>query len=126
MRILGHGIDICEVARIGEMIAQHGDRFLERCFTERERMYAGQSRRRDEHLAARFAAKEAALKALGTGWQNGIAWTDVEVVLLPSGQPTLNITGRAAELAAQLGIKEWSISMSHTSTLATASVIATG
>ncbi len=67
MRILGHGIDICEVARIGEMIAQHGDRFLERCFTERERMYAGQSRRRDEHLAARFAAKEAALKAFMAG-----------------------------------------------------------
>ncbi len=126
MRIIGHGIDICEVARIGQMIADHGDRFLERCFTERERTYSGQSRRTDEHLAARFAAKEAVLKALGTGWQNGIGWTDVEVVLLPSGQPTLSITGRAAEIAKDLGISAWSLSMSHTETHAIASAIATG
>jgi holo-[acyl-carrier protein] synthase len=126
MRIIGHGIDICEVARIGQLIAEHGDRFLERCFTERERSYAALSRRRDEHLAARFAAKESVLKALGTGWQNGIGWTDVEVVLLPSGQPTVSLSGRAAELAAELHITDWALSLSHTESHAIASAIATG
>jgi holo-[acyl-carrier protein] synthase len=126
MRPLAHGIDLTEVARIGRMVAEHGDSFLSRCFTEPERAYAGDRKRRDEHLAARFAAKEAVLKALGTGWSNGIAWTDVEVVLLPSGQPTVHLSGRAAEVAAGRGITAWLLSLSHTETHAVASVIGTG
>jgi holo-[acyl-carrier protein] synthase len=126
MRTLVHGIDLTEVARIGRLVADHGESFLLRCFTERERAYAGDRKRRDEHLAARFAAKEAVLKALGTGWSNGIGWTDVEIVLLPSGQPTVQLSGRAADIAREQGIAAWLISMSHTETHAIASAIGTG
>lgn len=125
MRIVGHGIDIVEVARVAEMCREHGQRFLDRCFTVAEQAYASDRKRRDEHLAGRFAAKEAILKALGTGWRDGIAWTDVEVVLMPSGQPTAVLRGRAAEIAAGLGAAEWSVSISHTETHAVASAIAT-
>jgi len=123
MQVLVHGIDLVEVARIGRMVSEHGESFLTRCFTQRELSYAGERKRRDEHLAARFAAKEAVLKALGTGWSNGIAWTDVEVVLLPSGQPTVNLAGRAGEIAMSQGIGRWLISLSHTETFAVASAI---
>jgi holo-[acyl-carrier protein] synthase len=126
MRIVGHGIDIIEVERIAHSIRDHGDRFLERVFTANELLYAGKAKRRDEHLAARFAAKEAVMKALGTGWGNGVAWTQVEVVLLPSGQPTLALSGRAAQIARDLGITDWSLSLTHTKTTAAASAIATG
>ena len=126
MNLVGHGIDIIEVSRISAMRDEHADRFLERCFTPGERAYAESSRRRDEHLAARFAAKEAVLKAIGTGWRDGIAWTDVEVVVLPSGQPTLRLHGKAAEVAEQLGIRKWSVSLSHTENYAVASAIAAG
>jgi phosphopantetheine--protein transferase-like protein len=78
MRILGHGIDLVEIARIQRMLADHGERFLERCFTPAEREYAEPARRREEHLAARFAAKEAVLKAMGTGLDDGLAWTEIE------------------------------------------------
>jgi holo-[acyl-carrier protein] synthase len=124
MRIIGHGIDITEVARIGRMLDEYGDRFLERCFTQDERAYAVARKRRDEHLAGRIAAKEAVLKALGTGWDQGIAWTDVEVVLLPTGQPTVRLAGRALDAARELGIADWSLSISHTETHAVASAIA--
>lgn len=126
MRPLTHGIDLVEVSRIAEMLDRHGHRFLERVFTEGERAYAETSKRRAEHLAARFAAKEATLKALGTGWRNGIAWTDVEVVSLPSGQPELRVHGRALELARELGVERWLVSLSHTGTQAMASVIGCG
>lgn len=126
MRIIGHGIDIVEIDRVMRMLDQHGDRFLERCFTEGERGFTAGRRRRDEHLAARFAAKEAALKALGTGWRSGIAWTDVEVVSLPSGQPTLRLHGQAQRTAEEMGITDWSLTLSHTATYAVASAIATG
>lgn len=125
--ICGHGIDIVENRRIAAMLETHGDRFTERVFTVTERSYAelGQ-RRRVERYAVRFAAKEAVLKALGTGWAEGIAWTDVEVLRLPSGEPKLLLSGRAAEIAADLGIREWSISMSHTEHYSVASAIAFG
>jgi holo-[acyl-carrier protein] synthase len=112
------------VARIARAVGAHGDRFLERCFTAAERAYAADRKRRDEHLAGRFAAKEAVLKALGTGWVNGIAWTDVEVVLLPTGQPTVALRGRAAEVATSLGASRWFLSISHTQSHAMASAIA--
>ena len=125
MSIVGHGVDLVEIARIGEMVRRHGDNFLDRCFTVAERAYAeSSSKRRDEHLAARFAAKEAVLKALGTGWRNGIAWTDVEVVRQATGQPTVRLSGEAARVARELGITAWFISLSHTHAHAMASAIA--
>ena len=98
-----------------------------RVFTADEKAYAEKSRKRSaEHLAVRFAAKEAVLKALGTGWRNGIAWTDIEVVRAASGQPSLQLTGRALEIATEKGITEWHLSLSHTATLAQASVLGLG
>ena len=126
MRILGHGIDLVEVSRIAAMLERHPERFIERVFTAGEAERGQGHKRQAEHLAARFAAKEATLKALGTGWANGVAWTEVEVVRLPSGQPTLKLTGRAAELAQQQGVREWRISITHTDAHAMASVIAIG
>lgn len=126
MRIIGHGIDLVEVSRIAAMLDRHGERFLQRVFTSAEAAHGETSRRRAEHLAGRFAAKEAVLKALGTGWAEGVAWTDIEVVSLPSGQPRLNVTGHAAALAQQQGVSSWLISISHTGTHAMASVIAVG
>ncbi len=124
MRIIGHGIDITQIKRIAEMIERHGDRFLERVYTTGERASATERKRSTEHFAARFAAKEAALKALGTGWRNGIAWTDIEVVNDLAGKPSLRISGQAARIAADLGITQWWVSLSHTSDAAVASVIA--
>ena len=126
MRIIGHGIDLVEVSRIAEMLDKHAERFVDRVFTKAEAAHGDGKRRRAEHLAARFAAKEAALKALGTGWAGGIAWTDIEVVSLPSGQPSLHVTGRAAEIAQSRGVREWHISITHTDAQAMASVIAVG
>ena len=127
MRPIGHGIDRVENARIAAMLERHGERFLERCFTPAERAYAYESRkRRDERLAARFAAKEAVLKALGTGWRDGIAWTDVEVVREPSGQPAVRLSGRAREIADAMGVGGWLLSLTHTDRHAMASAIAIG
>ena len=124
MATIGHGIDAAEVARIGAMIDRHGDRFLDRCFTKGERTYADASKRRVEHYAARFAAKEAILKCLGTGWSRGVAWTDAEVVREPSGKPGVALHGVAARIAGELGIARWSLSLTHTSEIAFASAIA--
>ncbi|QNN25491.1 holo-ACP synthase [Planctomycetales bacterium ZRK34] len=125
--VIGHGVDLVDVQRIATSVREHGARFLERCFTENERNYAATSAKREyEHLAARFAAKEAVLKALGTGWSRGIGWTDVEVVRAPSGEPGVKLTGVAAQIAAERGITRWLISLSHTDTHAIASVIACG
>jgi holo-[acyl-carrier protein] synthase len=127
MLILGHGIDLVEIVRIGQMLERHGPRFLERCFTAGERAYCHEGdRRRIERLAARFAAKEAVLKALGTGWRDGIAWTDVEVVREPSGQPGIRLHGEAAEVARDLGVTGWLLSLTHSDAHAVASAIATG
>jgi holo-[acyl-carrier protein] synthase len=126
MRSLAHGIDLVEVARIREMLDRHPERFLERVFTDAEAAYAKDHQRYAEHLAARFAAKEAVLKALGTGWSGGVAWTDIEVCRESSGQPTIRLSGHAATLATSQGITSWRISISHTGDLAMASVIAIG
>src|SRR5689334_16629057 len=89
MPILGHGIDIVETARIRRLVEEHGQHFLDRVFTPGEQAYCARNpKRRYEHLAGRFAAKEAVLKVLGTGWRGGIAWTDIEITKEPSGQPT--------------------------------------
>lgn len=124
MSIVGHGIDIVETRRIRQMADEHGQRFLDRCFTAAEQAYCAKNPKRYyEHLAGRFAAKEAVLKVLGTGWRGGIAWTDVEVIKDPSGQPRVSLTGECARIAAELGISAWNLSISHIETHATASAI---
>jgi len=124
MAIIGLGVDIVETSRIADLMGEHPDRFLERCFTLGEQEDSKSPKRRFEHLAARFAAKEAALKALGTGWSKGIGWTEIEVIKDDAGKPSLNITGKAAEIATTQGITRWHLSLSHISTHAVASVIA--
>ena len=105
MPILGHGIDIVETARIKKLVEHHGPHFLDRVFTPAEQAYCNRNPKRYfEHLSGRFAAKEAVLKVLGTGWRGGIAWTDVEVVKTPAGQPQVNLTGDSARIAEELGI----------------------
>ena len=124
MPIVGHGIDIVETARLQRMHEEHGQRFLDRCFTVAEQHYCSRNPKRFyEHLAVRFAAKEAVFKVLGTGWRGGILWTDVEVLRAPTGQPSISITGEAARVATQLGIARWHLSLSHIETHATASAI---
>jgi holo-[acyl-carrier protein] synthase len=127
MDVIGHGVDLVDTRRIGDLLKRHGQRFVERVFTAAERDYCRRSARRSvEHLAARFAAKEAALKAIGTGWRDGIAWTDIEVVRRPSGEPTLAVHGKVAQIAAELGVTRWLVSLSHTESQAIASVVALG
>ena len=127
MQVLGHGIDLVDVARVAELIDAHGERFLTRCFTAGERAYAERHpRRRAEHLAARFAAKEAALKALGTGRRGAIAWTDVAVGRDELGKPSLTVVGAAAEVARRLGVLDWQLSLTHTAAQASASALALG
>lgn len=124
MSILGHGIDIVETSRIRRLVEEHGRHFIERVFTPGEQAYcAANPKRYYEHLAARFAAKEAVLKVLGTGWRGGIAWTDVEIFKEPSGQPKVRLTGECLRIATDLGISRWHISLSHIETHATASAI---
>lgn len=124
MRIYGHGIDVVEIDRVQRMLDDHSDRFLERCFTPEERFHGEGGRRYAEHIAARFAAKEAAMKALGTGLTAGITWTDFSVRHEPGGRPTLVVGGVAAQLAWHHKIDEWHLSLSHTDGVAMASVIA--
>ena len=127
MSIIGHGIDLVEIDRIERMRVDHGRTFLDRCFTAGEQAYAESAPRvRAERYAARFAAKEAILKAFGTGLREGIAWTDMDVVRNDLGAPSIVLSGEAAEFAATLGITSWMISISHTAELAMASVIAVG
>jgi holo-[acyl-carrier protein] synthase len=122
--IIGHGIDIVETARIKRLFEQHGEHFLNRVFTAGEQEYCAKNKTRYyEHLAGRFAAKEAVLKVLGTGWRGGIGWTDIEVVKEPSGQPRIRLTGECERIAREMGIGVWHLSISHIETHATASAI---
>ena len=121
--IVGTGIDIAEVPRIAESIARFGDRFLQRVFTEAERQYCDRKANRVERYAARFAAKEAGMKALGTGWNYGVRWRDIEVTRKPGNRPTMVFHGKAAEFAARLGAVHVSLSLSHTAEQAIAHVI---
>lgn len=121
--IVGSGIDIAEVPRIAEAIERHGQRFLRRVFTEGEIAYCDSKANRIERFAARFAAKEAGMKAIGTGWNHGVRWKDIEVCRQPGGRPTLAFHGKAAEFAAKLGTKNVALSISHTTEQAIAQVI---
>jgi holo-[acyl-carrier protein] synthase len=121
--IVGTGIDIAEVPRIGKSIERFGQRFLERIFTAGEIRYCDSKANRTERYAGRFAAKEAAMKALGTGWNHGVRWRDCEVTRKPGGRPTMVFHGKAAEFAASLGVKNVALSISHTEEQAIAQVI---
>ena len=125
--IVGTGVDLCEVERMKRAISSsHGRRFKERVFTPREIAYAERRANPYERYAARFAAKEAGMKALGTGWRGGLGWQDLEVVNLPSGRPTLQFHRRAAEIAEKLGVVNVSLSITHTAEQALAMVILEG
>ena len=122
-RIVGIGTDLADVDRIEQSITRYGDRFLQRIYTAGEIAYVTGKANRFERYAARFAAKEAGMKALGTGWSGGIRWHDLEVANLPSGRPTLWLHGQAAEHAVGLGVRHIHLSLSHTATMAIAFVI---
>jgi holo-[acyl-carrier protein] synthase len=122
--IVGTGVDLCEVDRIRKAVeAAHGERLVERVFTAREIAYARRKANPYERFAARFAAKEAGMKALGTGWRKGVGWHDFEVVNEPSGRPGLLLHGRAAEIAAERKVRNIALSLTHTGTQAMAMVI---
>lgn len=117
------GVDITEVERIQAAIEKHGDTFLRRLYTQGERVYCEQFRNKYERYAGRFAAKEAAMKALGTGWRRGVKWVDFEVVREPSGRPTITLGGEAKKIAERMGVKHISLSITHTASQALAQVI---
>lgn len=124
--IIGMGVDLAEVARIRNAIARHGRRFVERIYTPGEIAYVERKANRYERYAARFAAKEAGMKAIGTGWRRGVRWRDFEVANLPSGRPTLCLHGEAARIAGQIGVKAISLTITHTAELGMAHVILEG
>ena len=124
--ILGIGTDLAEVDRIRTAIQRFGGRFTNRIYTPAEAAYAERKANRYERYAARFAAKEAGMKAIGTGWSDGIRWQDFEVANLPSGKPTLRLHGRAREIADEMGVHEISLSLTHTASVAMAVVILEG
>jgi holo-[acyl-carrier protein] synthase len=121
--IVGIGVDIAEIDRIEAAITRHGAPFLTRIYTPREAAYCERHKSKFERYAARFAAKEAAMKALGTGWRLGVRWRDIEVANAPSGRPTLNLAGVAGELAARMGVRNISLSITHSGNIAFAQVI---
>jgi holo-[acyl-carrier protein] synthase len=121
--IVGTGIDIAEVDRIRESVERFGERFVQRVYTPGEIAYVERKANRYERYAARFAAKEAGMKAIGTGWRRGVRWQDFEVANLPSGKPTLKLHGVAAEFARRLGVKSVALSLTHTRDTAMAQVI---
>ena len=124
--IVGLGVDITEVDRIEAAIKRHGRAFLDRIFTPSEIAYCEKHRNRAERFAGRFAAKEAAMKALGTGWARGVRWVDIEVVREPGGKPTLALSGASREIADRLGAKNISLTITHSGNTALAQVIFEG
>ncbi len=126
MNIIGIGTDLCECDRIAGMIERHGVSFLEKVFTPTEIGYCSMHRAQEQHFTGRWAAKEAILKALGTGWSRGIHWTDLEIVNEAGGEPRVFLRNRAAEVAAERGIDQVLISISHTAGQAIAFAVATG
>jgi holo-[acyl-carrier protein] synthase len=124
MQIVAHGIDLVDCPRIEEMVERHGERFINRVFTAAEQAYAEANNNKVEKLAGRFAAKEAVLKLMGTGWRGKIAWTDIEVVNNAAGQPEVTLSGEVEKLAEKLGIKHISVSITHTANFVIASAVA--
>jgi len=121
--ILGTGVDLAEVPRIKASIERYGEKFIRRVYTPAEIAYVERKANKYQRYAARFAAKEAGMKAIGTGWRRGVTWQDFEVANLPSGKPTLLLHGVAADFAGKLGVKNISLSITHTAELGMAHVI---
>jgi holo-[acyl-carrier protein] synthase len=124
--IVGMGIDIAEVPRIKAVIEAQKERFLRRVYTREEVAYCEHFKNKYERYAGRFAVKEAAMKALGTGWSRGVRWVDVEVVRQRGGRPTLSLKGEARKIADGLGVKNIAVSITHTARQALAQVIFEG
>lgn len=124
--IVGLGIDVAEVKRIQAVIVAQGERFLRRVYTQDEVAYCEKFKNKYERYAGRFAVKEAAMKALGTGWSHGVRWVDVEVVRVKGGRPMLALKGEAKKIADALGVKNIAVSITHTSEQALAQVIFEG
>jgi holo-[acyl-carrier protein] synthase len=121
--IVGSGIDMVEIRRIQQSMERFGERFLNHIYTPAEQAYCLRKRNAAESLAARFAAKEAGAKALGTGISRGVYWLEIEVVREPGGRPTIRFSGRAAEIASRMGVTHAALSLTHTSDLAMASLV---
>jgi holo-[acyl-carrier protein] synthase len=121
--IVGSGIDLVEISRIKHAVDRFGSRFLDRVYLKLEQEYCLRKKHSAESFAARFAAKEAAAKALGTGISQGVNWLEIEVVRERSGRPALRLHGRAAQRAEQMGVVNTSLSLTHTGELAMASVV---
>ena len=121
--IVGTGVDLAEVPRIKASIERYGEKFIRRVYTPAEIAYVERKANKYQRYAARFAAKEAGMKAIGTGWRRGVTWQDFEVANLPSGKPTLLLHGVAADFAGKLGVKNISLSITHTAELGMAHVI---
>ncbi|HXB73634.1 MAG TPA: holo-[acyl-carrier-protein] synthase [Candidatus Acidoferrales bacterium] len=121
--IVGTGVDLAEVRRIKASIERFGARFIDRIYTPAEIAYVESKANKYERYAARFAAKEAGMKAIGTGWRHGVTWRDFEVTNLPSGKPTLQFHGVAAQIADRLGVRNVALSLTHTSEMGMAHVI---
>ena len=126
MNVISHGIDMVDCSRLQASVDKHGQKFLDRVFTPVELEYCLGKKNHSQHLAGRFAAKEAVLKVLGTGWRNGIAWTDIEIRNEESGQPYVSLTGKCCEIAEGLGLVKVLVSISHIATHAIASAIGVG
>jgi holo-[acyl-carrier protein] synthase len=118
-----HGIDLVDFPRIEEMIDRHGNHFLDRIFTQTEQQQASVMKNRIERLAGRFAAKEAILKLLGTGWRGKIAWTDIEIVNNQFGQPLVTLSGEVKKIASKIGVRDISLSITHTANFVIASAV---
>jgi holo-[acyl-carrier protein] synthase len=121
--IVGTGVDLAEVPRIKASIERFGAKFIKRIYTPAEIAYVERKANKNERYAARFAAKEAGMKAIGTGWRHGVTWQDFEVTNLPTGKPTLQFHGVAAQIADRLGVKNVALSLTHTSEMGMAHVI---
>ena len=126
MSVVGIGTDIVECLRVAQMIERHGEMFLTRVYTPHEIEYCSARKAATQHYAGRFAAKEAVLKALGTGWTRGVQWRDIEIRNEMGGQPKIALSGGAREMCEKLGIAEMLISISHCRTHATAYALAVG
>lgn len=124
MKLIGHGIDIIELAQVAASLRSSPDDFLQATFTDGERELAGEQAEWVGYYGGRLVAKEAVVKALGTGFAGEVAWTDVEIIRLPTGQPEVRLTGGARAVAASRGVTRWLLSISHSNSFAVASAIA--
>ena len=124
MDVVGHGIDVVDITKIRRWIEDSRDPLIPRCFVQAELDEIGDGVHRIERLAGRFAAKEAALKAIGTGFGAGVAFTDVVIQRAPGAAPEIRLSGGAAQAATALGVTAWKLSISHAGGIAMASVLA--